>query len=61
MTIIAGAGDRLIDPEDQSQRFADALPQSKLLLVEGSGHMVHYTATDEVAEAIKEAWPHRHG
>ena len=61
VTIIAGAGDRLITPEDQAQRLADFLPQAKLRLIEGSGHMVHYTATDEVAGAIEEAWPHRHG
>lgn len=60
VTVVAGAGDRLIDPEDQAQRFADAVPRARLLLVEGSGHMVHYTATDEVAAAIEDAWPHRH-
>jgi pimeloyl-ACP methyl ester carboxylesterase len=61
VTIIAGAGDRMVTPEDQAQRLADALPQASLRLIEGSGHMVHYTATDEVAQAIEEAWPHRHG
>jgi pimeloyl-ACP methyl ester carboxylesterase len=60
VTVVAGAGDRMVSPEPQARRFADALPQAKLRLIEGSGHMVHYTATDEVAEAIEEAWPHRH-
>lgn len=35
----------------------ETLAGSKLLLVEGSGHMVHYAATDEVAAAIEEAVP----
>jgi pimeloyl-ACP methyl ester carboxylesterase len=60
VTVVAGAGDLMVTPEPQARRFADALPQAKLRLIEGSGHMVHYTATDEVAEAIEEAWPHRH-
>ena len=55
VTIVAGAGDRMVDPEDQAERLHDALPGSKLLLVEGSGHMVHYTATEEVAAAIEAA------
>lgn len=57
VTIIAGSGDRIVDPEDQAQRLHEALPGSKLLLVAGSGHMVHYTATEEVATAIGEALP----
>jgi pimeloyl-ACP methyl ester carboxylesterase len=61
VTVVAGAGDLMVTPEQQTQRFADALPQAKLRLIEGAGHMVHYTATDEVAQAIEEAWPHRHG
>ena len=61
VTVVAGAGDRMVTPEPQARRFADALPQARLRLIEGAGHMVHYTATDEVAEAIEEALPHRQG
>lgn len=61
ITIVAGSGDQLIDPQMQACRLADALPQAKLRLIDGSGHMVHYTATDEVVQAIEEAWPHQHG
>jgi pimeloyl-ACP methyl ester carboxylesterase len=57
VTIVAGSGDKMVDPEDQAERLHEALPGSTLLLVEGSGHMVHYTATEEVAAAIEKALP----
>lgn len=53
VTIIAGAGDRIVDPVKQSQRLHDALPQSTLSIVEGVGHMVHHTALASVLEAIE--------
>lgn len=49
--IIAGNGDRIVDVE-QSLRLAEQLPESQLLLVDGAGHMAHYTAADTVAETI---------
>lgn len=55
VSIIAGAGDKMVLPGPQSQRLHDALPNSSLLLIDGAGHMVHYTATDQVAAAIAEA------
>jgi pimeloyl-ACP methyl ester carboxylesterase len=55
VSIIAGAGDKMVLPGPQSQRLHDALPDSSLLLIDGAGHMVHYTATDQVAEAIEDA------
>jgi pimeloyl-ACP methyl ester carboxylesterase len=57
VTIVAGSGDKMVDPDHQAERLHEALPGSKLLLVEGSGHMVHYTATEEVAEAIERTLP----
>ncbi len=55
VTIVAGTGDRMVDPADQAERLHEALPGSRLVLIDGSGHMVHYTATEEVAAAIEEA------
>lgn len=55
VTIIAGAGDKMVFPGPQSARLHDALPQSRLHMIDGAGHMVHYTATDQVAAAIQEA------
>jgi pimeloyl-ACP methyl ester carboxylesterase len=55
VTIIAGAGDKMVFPGPQSERLHKALPGSRLHMIEGAGHMVHYTATDAVAGAIEEA------
>ena len=55
VTIIAGDGDKVVSTSDQSERLASVLPASKLLIVEGAGHMVHHTASDRVAAAIAAA------
>ena len=52
LTLIAGAGDKVVSTADQSGRLAEALPHSELLIVEGAGHMVHHTADGRVTEAI---------
>ena len=58
VTIVAGSGDRLVDPSDQSIRLHAALPGSRLEIAEGAGHMVHYTARARVAELIRETGTH---
>jgi pimeloyl-ACP methyl ester carboxylesterase len=55
VTIIAGSGDKMVFPGPQSERLHEALPGSRLHLVEGAGHMVHHSATAEVAGFIEEA------
>ena len=55
VTIIAGAGDEIVETASQSERLAEAVPGSKLVVVEGAGHMVHYTATARVSDAIRSA------
>ena len=55
VTIIAGSGDEIVDTETQSERLAEAVPGSKLVLIEGAGHMSHYTAPDRVSDAIRAA------
>ena len=52
VAIVAGAADRLIDPEEQSARLHREIPQSSLDLVPGAGHMIHQTATEAVMGAI---------
>lgn len=52
VTIIAGAGDKVVSASEQSQRLSGALPQSELLMVERAGHMVHHTASERVIAAI---------
>jgi pimeloyl-ACP methyl ester carboxylesterase len=54
VTIIAGADDRLIDPEQQSERLHADLPRSRFVRLAATGHMVHQTATEAVIDAIEE-------
>lgn len=53
VTIMAGSGDALVDPTGQSQRLHEELSQSRLVTVEGAGHMVHHTSREEVLAAIR--------
>jgi pimeloyl-ACP methyl ester carboxylesterase len=55
LTIIAGAGDKVVSTSGQSERLAGAFPGSTLLVVENAGHMVHHTASDRVTAAIADA------
>lgn len=50
--ILSGTEDRIVTPERQSMRLHAALPGSQLTLLPGLGHMIHYTAQDEIAQAI---------
>lgn len=53
VTIVAGRGDRLVDTSTQAERLHKDLPHSSLTIVDGAGHMVHHTAPDEVAAALR--------
>lgn len=55
VTLVAGAGDKVVSTEGQSGRLADVLDRSELVTIEGAGHMVHHTACDEVVRAIRSA------
>ena len=55
VTIIAGAGDKIVKTAAQSKRLADALPQSRYVELDGVGHMAHHSACDEVVRAIRSA------
>jgi pimeloyl-ACP methyl ester carboxylesterase len=50
--IIAGAEDRIVDPGRHARRLHHMLPQSRLHLVEGAGHMVHHQAVGDVVRAV---------
>jgi pimeloyl-ACP methyl ester carboxylesterase len=54
-TVMAGAGDRLVDPQRQSARLAGRLPRARLVLLPGVGHMVHHSTPEVVADAIAAA------
>lgn len=53
VSILAGAEDRIVDVGRQSARLHQALPGSRLQVLPGLGHMVHYGAPDLVMEAIE--------
>ena len=52
ITIMAGLDDRIVDVDNQSAWFHDAVPGSELLLIPDAGHMVHYVVPGQVADAI---------
>ena len=52
VTIVAGKGDRMVDPV-QAELIHGSLAQSELVLIEGAGHMVHHSASDRVLAAIR--------
>jgi pimeloyl-ACP methyl ester carboxylesterase len=54
VAIVAGAGDRLIDPDVQSGRLHRKIAGSRLRMVPGAGHMVHQTDPTAVLKAIDE-------
>jgi pimeloyl-ACP methyl ester carboxylesterase len=54
VVIVAGDGDRLIDPDGQSRRLHQAVTQSTFRSVAGSGHMVHQTDPQAVMTAVDE-------
>ena len=53
VTIVAGEGDAIVDTSSQARPLHKAIPQSRLTVVEGAGHMVHHTAPDEVIAAVR--------
>jgi pimeloyl-ACP methyl ester carboxylesterase len=52
VSLIAGAGDRIVDPERQTDQLQHAVGHADLRLQEGAGHMVHYADPAGVAAAI---------
>jgi pimeloyl-ACP methyl ester carboxylesterase len=53
--IVAGSEDQLVNSEQQSVRLHQEIPYSQLRLVPGGGHMLHYTAMEDVMGAIEQA------
>ena len=52
VAILAGEEDLIVDMEAHSARLHADVPQSTLVVVPGTGHMVHYAAADEIIAAI---------
>lgn len=51
VAIVAGADDKVVSPA-QSERLADEIPASELLVIGGVGHMLHYAAKEKITETI---------
>jgi pimeloyl-ACP methyl ester carboxylesterase len=50
--IVAGDADQVADVRRQSLRLHELLPQSRLWLLRGAGHMAHYASPGAVFDAI---------
>ena len=50
--IITGDRDTVVSPDIHARAFAAKLPQSKLVVLEGVGHMPHHVAPDQIVSAI---------
>jgi pimeloyl-ACP methyl ester carboxylesterase len=53
VSIFAGDGDKIVDPEAHSALLHRDLPQSDLTVTPGAGHMVHYALVDEIGDAVR--------
>lgn len=53
VAIIAGADDKVVDPEAHSVRLERELSQGTLAVLPGVGHMAHHDAPDTVVAAIE--------
>ncbi|HET6184348.1 MAG TPA: alpha/beta hydrolase [Acetobacteraceae bacterium] len=52
VAIIAGSADAIVPTERQSVPLHRRLPGSRLRLLQGHGHMVHYFAVEEIAQEV---------
>jgi pimeloyl-ACP methyl ester carboxylesterase len=50
--ILAGAADKVVDPDRHARELSSELRDSELRVVPGLGHMVHYFAVDEIVSAV---------
>jgi pimeloyl-ACP methyl ester carboxylesterase len=59
IVIITGDRDTVVSPDIHARAFAAKVPQSKLIVLEGVGHMPHHVAPDQVVSAIDDIAAHR--
>jgi pimeloyl-ACP methyl ester carboxylesterase len=50
--IITGTADHVVTPRIHARALAKQVPQARLIVLRGVGHMVHYAAPDRVVAAI---------
>jgi len=54
VAIMAGAADKVVDPEAHSVRLHDDVPDSELVVLPEVGHMIHYAASNAIAALLAE-------
>ena len=59
VAIMAGIEDRVVQPQRQAAVLHREIPQSTIRLLPGVGHMLHYAAPEEVADAVQRIAGHR--
>lgn len=52
--VIVGSKDRILKPARQGEKLAGSVPDARLTVREGKGHMVHHFAPEAVAAAVSE-------
>ena len=52
VAIMAGIDDHVVQPQRQAAVLHREIPQSTIRLLPGVGHMLHYAAPEEVADAV---------
>lgn len=50
--VMAGEGDRIVDPAGQAQRFANQVENAEMRSVPDQGHMFHYAVPGQVVAAV---------
>ncbi|MEW6767354.1 MAG: alpha/beta hydrolase [Pseudomonadota bacterium] len=53
VTIVTGDSDNTVSPKIHSRQFAEAVPQTKLIVLPGVGHMPQYAAPEMIANEIE--------
>src|SRR4051812_24089856 len=54
LVIMSGDADAIVDPADQSCRLHEAVAGSRLTVLPGLGHMIHYSAKAQIGRAVDE-------
>lgn len=53
VTVIAGSSDQMVNVDKNLQKLSKELQNSKLILLENTGHKLHHTHPDVVIKAIE--------
>jgi pimeloyl-ACP methyl ester carboxylesterase len=54
VAVVAGAADQTLDPRKHAVPLSEQLPDARLHLLPGMGHMVHHFAQDLIADCVED-------